>query len=93
MNKNKIKYILPYFLKVEILLFYLIPVIMYAQSELNYKIVNAIKTESYDNSQAYELLNDITTLFGPRLSGTEKYMDAATWAKDEIGRASCRERV
>ena len=57
---------------------------MYAQSELNYKIVNAIKTESYDNSQAYEMLNEITTLFGPRLSGTENYMDAATWAKDEL---------
>jgi carboxypeptidase Q len=84
LNKNKIKYILPYFLKVEILFFYLIPSIMYAQSELNYKVVNAIKTESYDNSQAYEMLNEITTLFGPRLSGTENYMDAATWAKDEL---------
>jgi len=80
----KIKYRLAYFLKVIAILFYSIPVIMCAQSELNYKIVNAIKNESYGNSQAYEMLNDITILFGPRLSGTEKYMDAANWAKDKL---------
>ena len=30
------------------------------------------------------MLDYLTTTFGPRLSGTESYMDAAFWAKDKL---------
>ena len=57
---------------------------MYSQSELDYNIVNKIKEDSDNNSQAYKILDHMTSVFGPRLSGTRNYMDAAIWAKEKL---------
>ena len=57
---------------------------MNAQKVIDIKFIDAIKKESYENSQAYDMLDYLTTTFGPRLSGTESYMDAALWAKDKL---------
>ena len=57
---------------------------MYPQSELDYNIVNKIKEDSDNNSQAYKILDHMTSVFGPRLSGTKNYMDAAIWAKEKL---------
>jgi hypothetical protein len=85
MLKNiSIIYFLSNPIKFLIIVIYFIPITIYAQSELDYKIVNKIKNESYDNSQAYDILDHITGVFGPRLSGSKIYMDAARWAKDQL---------
>ena len=73
-----------YPIKFSILLIYFTSLIMYAQSELDYKIVNKIKEESNSNSQAYDILDHITSVYGPRLSGSKQYMDAAIWAKEQL---------
>ena len=63
---------------------YFIFSLMSGQNFIDQDVVNAIKKESYENSQAYRMLDYITTTFGPRLSGSDAYMEALLWAKKQL---------
>ena len=84
LKNSSIIYFLSNPIKFLIIVIYFIPFTIYAQTELDYKIVNKIKNESHDNSHAFDILNHITGVFGPRLSGSKIYMDAARWAKHQL---------
>jgi carboxypeptidase Q len=43
-------------------------------------IVGRIKTEAFDNSRVMETLGYLTDVYGPRLSGSPEFREAADWA-------------
>jgi len=73
-----------YILKYRLFLFFLVTMTINGQNKIDHQLVEAIKQESYENSQAYDMLDDVTNSFGPRLSGSESYMEAAIWAKNKL---------
>ena len=40
-----------------------------------------INTEGFQHSQVLQIITDLTDLYGPRLTGTRQYFQAAQWAK------------
>ena len=43
-------------------------------------LVGRIKTEAFDNSQVMETLGYLTDVYGPRLTASKEFLDAANWA-------------
>ena len=55
-----------------------------AEEPLDLSVVNRIKEEAFQHSQAYDILSYISDVYGPRLSGSPAYFEAATWARDKL---------
>ena len=46
--------------------------------------INRIKEEAYQRSQVLDTLSYLTDVYGPRLSGSPSYYEAAQWAKKRL---------
>ena len=47
-------------------------------------MIAKIRAEGLDHSRAYALLDTITTVFGPRLTGSPAFLAAVRWTRDEL---------
>jgi hypothetical protein len=56
----------------------------YAQEKLDFRAVARIKEEAYQHSQVMETLSYLADVYGPRLSGSLAYHEAAQWAKKRL---------
>lgn len=43
-----------------------------------------IDTEGFQNSQVYELVEELSDEYGPRLTGTRQYLKAAQWVQEKL---------
>ena len=43
-----------------------------------------INTEGFQNSQVFEIIEELSDSYGPRLTGTHQYFTAAQWAKMKL---------
>ncbi len=55
-----------------------------AQESIDAGIVARIKEEAYQRSQALDTLSYLSDVYGPRLTGTPAYYEAAEWAKRRL---------
>lgn len=52
----------------------------FAQEKVDLGVVGQIKTEAFDNSKVMETLSYLTDWYGPRLTGSPQFQEAADWA-------------
>jgi carboxypeptidase Q len=52
-----------------------------ALDKVDTTVINRIKEEGMQRSQVMDLISTITNVYGPRLSGSPEYKQAALWAK------------
>lgn len=52
---------------------------LFGQSQ-DLDVVHRIKTEAFDHSQVMETLSNLTDRYGPRLTGSPEFQEAADWA-------------
>ena len=55
-----------------------------AQEPIDAEMIDAIRAEGLDRSQASDLFYTLTDVLGPRLSGSPAYDEAARWAVDRF---------
>ena len=55
-----------------------------AKEQVDIEMVNKIKAEAMDNSSAMDNLNYIADVYGPRVTGSPQYYEAAKWAKNRL---------
>lgn len=55
-----------------------------AQEEIDHAAVARIKEEAYQHSQVMDTLVYLADVYGPRLSGSPDYYEAAQWAKKRL---------
>src|SRR5436305_2294874 len=48
------------------------------------EIVHRIKTEAFENSKVMDTLSNLTDLYGPRLTGSPEFDQAAQWAMGRL---------
>ncbi|MGI8742502.1 MAG: M20/M25/M40 family metallo-hydrolase [Bryobacteraceae bacterium] len=51
-----------------------------AQDQVDLSIVNRIRTEAFENSKVMDHLSYMTDMYGPRLTGSPEFKQAADWA-------------
>ena len=56
-----------------------------AQEPIDAEMIDAIRAEVLDRSQASDLFYTLTDVLGPRLSGSPAYDEVARWAVDRFG--------
>src|SRR5260370_41498558 len=59
-------------------LVYVIPAI--AADSGDFAVVNRIKAEAFEHSKVMEHLQYLTDIYGPRLTGSAEFKEAADWA-------------
>jgi carboxypeptidase Q len=57
-----------------------------AQNAVDLSVVDRIKTEAFDRSQVMEHLYYLTDVYGPRLTGSPEFNEAAKWAMERLQR-------
>jgi hypothetical protein len=55
-----------------------------AQEDIDWEVVQKIKTEGFKNSQAMEVAGYLTDVYGPRLANSPSYDEATRWAYDRL---------
>src|SRR3974390_2876157 len=55
-----------------------------AQDTVDLGIVDRIKTEAFDHSKVMDHLYYLTDVYGPRLTGSPEFGEAAQWAMDRL---------
>ena len=55
-----------------------------AQEKVDLDLIHRIKQEAFDNSKVMETLSGLTDLYGPRLTGSPEFRQAAEWAKTRL---------
>lgn len=55
-----------------------------AQESFDRAMVAKIRDEGMNHSHAWEMIDTLATVFGPRLTASPAYMRAATWARDHL---------
>ena len=65
--------------KVLVLVFLLVGFLAIGQSKP--LVLSKINTEGFQKSQVMGLISDLSDVYGPRLTGTDQYYEAAEWAK------------
>jgi carboxypeptidase Q len=55
-----------------------------AQEPIDRAMNAKIRTEGLEHSRAYAMLDTITTVFGPRLTGSPAFLAAVHWARGEL---------
>ncbi len=53
----------------------------FATSQTESQKLSKINTEGFQKSQVMSLISDLSDVYGPRLTGTNQYYEAAKWAK------------
>ncbi|MCZ6675208.1 MAG: peptidase M28, partial [Verrucomicrobia bacterium] len=56
----------------------------FSQEKLDYDVIARIKEVGFQQSQVLETLSYIADVYGPRLSGTPAYREAAEWTKKKL---------
>ena len=59
----------------------------FAQETTESYMVARIKEEAYQHSKVMETLSYLSDVYGPRLSGSPAYYEAAMWAKQRLAKA------
>jgi len=55
-----------------------------AQQDQTLEVVGKIKTEAFANSQVMDTLENLTDLYGPRLTASPEFQQAADWAASRL---------
>src|SRR5580658_6423206 len=55
-----------------------------AADPVDLAVVNRIKAEEFQNSKVMEILQNISDHYGPRLTGSPEFKEAADWALDRF---------
>jgi carboxypeptidase Q len=55
-----------------------------AQEKIDFDVIARINAEAYQYSQVMETLSYLADVYGPRLSGSPAYYEAAKWAKQRL---------
>jgi carboxypeptidase Q len=56
----------------------------FAQEKIESYVIARIKEEAYQHSQVMETLSYLSDVYGPRLSGSPAYYEAAQWSKQRL---------
>jgi hypothetical protein len=59
-------------------------VCLYAQNSKDLDVVHQIKVEAFQNSKVMDLLANISDLYGPRLTASPEFEQAAQWAMTQL---------
>ena len=57
---------------------------LYAQNSKDLDVVHQIKVEAFQNSKVMDLLSNISDLYGPRLTASPEFEQAAQWAMTQL---------
>ncbi|MFN0277250.1 MAG: M20/M25/M40 family metallo-hydrolase [Pyrinomonadaceae bacterium] len=63
---------------------FILPTVLFAQDNKQTEIYAAIRKEGMDNSKIMNTLHYFTDVYGPRLTGSPNYVNAAKWALREM---------
>lgn len=61
-----------------------LPLLLLCADDKSLVTVHQIKTEAFDHSQVMETLTSLTDLYGPRLTGSPEFEQAAEWAMSRL---------
>ncbi|MFL0352782.1 M28 family peptidase [Xanthomarina sp. GH4-25] len=56
----------------------------YSQTASNNEMLEKIKNEGFNNSQAMAMLGELTDVYGQRLTGSNEYFEAAKWMSKKM---------
>ena len=62
----------------------LVAVPLLAQDTIDLAVLDRIKTEAFDHSKVMEHLYYLTDVYGPRLTGSPEFNEAAKWTMDRM---------
>ncbi|HLV15447.1 MAG TPA: M20/M25/M40 family metallo-hydrolase [Xanthomarina sp.] len=75
-------------MKLNLSLFYLLFIgVLFSSSSQSVSsdvMLEKIKTEGFENSQAMSMLSELSDVYGQRLTGSNEYLAAATWMSDKM---------
>src|SRR5262245_55478752 len=57
-----------------------------AEETLDYKVINEIKQEAFQDGKVMDHLFYLSDVHGPRLTGSPEFQEAASWVVDELKR-------
>lgn len=66
------------------LLIFLLITILHASLQGQENALAKINTEGFQNSRVYEIIEELSDVYGPRLTGSHQYYKAAEWAKSNL---------
>lgn len=55
-----------------------------ATGQTTSQALSKINTEGFQKSQVMDLITELSDVYGPRLTGTDQYYEAAVWAKEKL---------
>ena len=58
---------------------------LYAQEKVDLSVIQQIKAEAFENSKVMDHLSYITDWYGPRLTGSPEFKEAADWTVKRLG--------
>ncbi len=61
-----------------------LPLLLARGQDKSLAVVHQIKTEAFDRSQVMDTLASLTNLYGPRLTGSPEFEQAADWAMSRL---------
>jgi len=62
----------------------LFPALALAQEPVDLGVVDRVKTEAFDHSKVMDHLYNLTEAYGPRLTGSPGFEQAANWASSRL---------
>ena len=80
----KIRTIIHYSVVILLLQSFILPIDLFAQNKSQADIYAAIRKEANENSKIMNTLHYFTDVYGPRLTGSPNYTNAAKWAMREM---------
>ncbi|MEP6582887.1 MAG: M20/M25/M40 family metallo-hydrolase [Ginsengibacter sp.] len=73
------------YIKAQCLIFLLVPVLAFAQSEkVDQDVMKQLRKEGLENSKVMDIAFHLTDVSGPRLTGSPGFMRAANYAKEQL---------
>src|SRR5215469_8266564 len=57
---------------------------VYAQERTDYNLIHLIREEAFEHSQVMEHLGILSERYGPRLTASPEFDEAAAWAMDRM---------
>jgi hypothetical protein len=77
--------LLHWFVKYTMLFFLsIVSYFLFAQESLDEEVIARIKAEGFQKSRVMETLVYMSDIYGPRLSGSPDFREAADWAKKKV---------
>ncbi len=65
----------------------------WGQTKLDLGLVSRIKTEAYDHSKVMDHLSWMTDVYGPRLTASPEFFQAADWAAGRLREIGIEQRA